>query len=379
MEGMIFYLSFCMVIATGLVSCDDATTNDEVNLGSDQIAKLRGFDAQNHYVTSKDGYIINVVRIAPVRKTNKRPVLFNHGSTQSSTYFMTNSVGASPKDWSNLDANSMSISDLEALLINEPNSKCMPLLLASFGHEVWLINRRGTEFSLGKVSSNEEGNPIKNAGASLIGGLVGRLASNDSSTSHDQLAEQSTKKSSENTASYIPSLIQLLLKPQLNLGSIGNTLDGRYWNFSLDEQAVNDVTAIVKYVLEKTDSKKIAYIGHSLGNGLMFMLQSEQPEYGDIIEPFLAWSPDFYLGHTTSILKPLLIALQPILSTALIPFPPTPVDPLTRTLLALLCQTSLAQATICRFLDNSMFGFSGDQQETVSSLIFRLKNLLLTK
>lgn len=119
-------------------------------------------------------------------------------------------------------------------------------------------------------------------------------------------------------------------------------------------------------MLEKTGSKKVAYIRHSLGNGLMFMLQSERPEYGEIIKPFLAWSPDFYLGHTTSILRPLLEALQPILTAALIPFPPTPVDPLTRTLLALLCQTNLAQATICRSLDDSMFGFSGAQQMTVS-------------
>lgn len=45
-----------------LVSCDDTTSNDEVNLSSDQIAKLRGFESQNHYITSEDGYIINLVR-----------------------------------------------------------------------------------------------------------------------------------------------------------------------------------------------------------------------------------------------------------------------------------------------------------------------------
>lgn len=46
---------------------------------------------------------------------------------------MTNSVNASPKDWSNLNAGSMSMEELEALLADEPTSRSMPLLLASFG------------------------------------------------------------------------------------------------------------------------------------------------------------------------------------------------------------------------------------------------------
>lgn len=336
-------------------SADDLTTDDEVNLSSDQIAKLRGFQAENHYVSTPDAYIINVVRILPVKRTSKRPVIFNHGSTQSSTYFMTNSVNARPVDYTNLSLSSMNGSQLEQLLIKDPQSKCMPLLLASFGHEVWLINRRGTEYSLGRVGDLTNGS-ILNLELDFAGNLTSGISS------------LLTTSISSLFPSGLVSLLELLFKPQINLASIPNTFDASYWNFSLDEQAKYDLPAVITYVLNKTNSDQVAYVGHSLGNGVMFMLQSEHPEWAQKVEPFLAWSPDFYLGHTTSILRPLLVLLQPLLSTALIPFPPTPIDPLTRTLLATLCQTKLAQKSVCLLFDELQFGFSG-LQETLPAFV----------
>lgn len=341
-------------IALLFARADDPLTNDVVNLSSEEIARLRQFPVESVRITSRDGYYIRLTHISPIKEptTRKRPVIFNHGSTQSSTYFMVNSVNARPKDYSRLNAGSMSQAELEELLLEDPQTTCLPLLLASFGHHTYMVDRRGTEFSLGK----EGGAP-----SSLISSLYGGLArAADDASSSSWLT---------NLGSSVGGLFSLLLKPQLNLASIPNTLDANYWNFSLDEQAANDLPAIITYVLEQTNSTKVAYVGHSLGNALMFMLQSQQPEWADKVEPFLAWSPDIYLGHTTSILKPLLLSLQPILSAALIPFPPTPVDPLTRSLLALLCQTKLAQDTICRLLDDAQFGYSGAQQRTVSLLI----------
>lgn len=350
---IVLLVAICLL---GTVIGDDPTTNDEVNIGSDKIAQLRNFQVVNHYVTSKDGYIINVIEIKPVKESSKRPVIFNHGSTQSSTYFMTNSVGARPKNFADLDAGSMSQNDLERLLKDDPVAKCFPLLLACFGHRVFLINRRGTEFSLGKTSNiSSIGDPIQ----SVLG-------------SFKSIFQRSARQADEpaNPLSGLQSFLGLLTKPPLNLGSIPNTLDSGYWNFSLTEQ-VDDLVAILEFVGNLTESQKVAYVGHSFGNGLMFMLQSEHPEYADKVEPFLAWSPDFYLGHTTSILAPLLIGLKPILMAGSFPFPPTPIDPLTRTLLAALCQTKLAQRSICLLLEQAMWGFSGDQQETVSVQLHR--------
>lgn len=352
---MIKALRHLFIVATAVILvlkepsalADDATTNDEVNLPTDQIAKLRGFEAENHYVNTEGGYQINLVRILPVKKTNKRPVIFNHGSTQSSTYFVTNSVNARPKNFADLDAGSMSQNDLEHLLAQEPVAKSLPFLLACFGHENWMINQRGTEFSLGKSGST----PTES---------LDKLTSGLEATSSGRQSDS-------------PSLLDSILggffnlfKPQLNLASIPNTLDTRYWNFSLDELAKYDLPAILLYVLNHTSCDKVAYVGHSFGNGVMFMLQSEQPQWADKVEPFLAWSPDFYLGHTTSILAPLLLTLQPALAATSTPFPPTPIDPLTRTLLANLCETKLAQETVCLLVEELQFGFSGDQEETVS-------------
>lgn len=354
--GVVVYL----LVAGNLVAfmgADDPNTNDVVNLSSEEIARLRQFRVESIRVTSSDGYYIRLTHIFPVKEnTNKRPVIFNHGSTQSSTYLMVNSVNARPKDYSNLDAGSMSESDLRILLLSDPQSTCFPLLLASFGHHVYLIDRRGTEYSLGRETTNS-GDVI----STLTGGW-GREAADDENSSPN-------RSWLSDLGSGLSGLFSLLLKPQLNLGSIPNTLDAGYWNFSLDEQAIHDLPVIIIRVLKDTNSTKVAYVGHSLGNALMFMLQSQQPEWADKVEPFLAWSPDIYLGHTTSILKPLLGALEPVLASTLMPFPPTPIDPLTRSLLALLCQTKLAQNTICRLLDEAQFGYSGSQQRTVSELV----------
>lgn len=71
------------------------------------------------------------------------------------------------------------------------------------------------------------------------------------------------------------------------------------------------------------------------------------------------------------------IGLQPVLSLVSVPFPPTPLDPLTRTLLASLCETELSQETICRLLENSMFGYSGDQQLIIIKLLLLLLDKLM--
>lgn len=69
-----------------------------------------------------------------------------------------------------------------------------------------------------------------------------------------------------------------------------------FWNWSIDQIALLDLPAAIDYIIEITGRKNIAYLGHSQGSRVMFMLMSRRKKYNHIIKPFIAMSPHFYDG-----------------------------------------------------------------------------------
>lgn len=84
--------------------------------------------------------------------------------------------------------------------------------------------------------------------------------------------------------------------------SANNTLfsydQPEYWNWSLDELALVDLPATIEHIRFMTGRKQIAYIAHSQGTMAMFMLMSREQKYNNIIRPFIALAPYFYLRNT---------------------------------------------------------------------------------
>lgn len=84
--------------------------------------------------------------------------------------------------------------------------------------------------------------------------------------------------------------------------------DWRYWDFSFHEIALYDLPATIDYILEKSQRKSLAYVGHSQGNLAMFILQSFHPHWAEKVKPFVALSPvaiipDVYFGLVRSLIK----------------------------------------------------------------------------
>lgn len=76
--------------------------------------------------------------------------------------------------------------------------------------------------------------------------------------------------------------------------------NGKYWDFSLDEEAGYDLPASIEYVKEKTGYEKVDYLGHSQGTAIFFIKYMDDPEYimknigrfvGLGVVPSLAHSP----------------------------------------------------------------------------------------
>lgn len=76
-----------------------------------------------------------------------------------------------------------------------------------------------------------------------------------------------------------------------------------FWNYSFDEMAKYDLTAIIDYALNATGQEKLYYVGHSQGTTSAFALLSESPEYNKKIEIFIALAPVATVGYITCAIK----------------------------------------------------------------------------
>lgn len=78
--------------------------------------------------------------------------------------------------------------------------------------------------------------------------------------------------------------------------------DPRFWDYNIRELALYDLPAMIDYICKDTGYDRIAYIGHSQGNGTMFISLSKGmvPELGKKLTYFGALAPAVYAGPLTS-------------------------------------------------------------------------------
>jgi len=77
--------------------------------------------------------------------------------------------------------------------------------------------------------------------------------------------------------------------------------DPRFWDWTIRDLAMYDFPAMVNHVCDVTGYFKIAFIGHSQGNGLAFLSLSKglRPELGKKLSLFVALAPAVYAGPLT--------------------------------------------------------------------------------
>lgn len=265
-------------VATGTDSLTTSHENEEAinleGLTTAEIINLRKFKAIDHYIVTSDGYILNLVEaVNPLIRENggylnsKETVLFSHGIQTSCRDFVVNSVGAKLKNFSHLNANSMSLEQLD-LLSKEPTTSSLVFTLLNFGHHVWLLNRRGSMESRGHVNMFNSGNHSVKVHDEISAERNPQAFLELYKMAKEILSTQRTDKRS----SFITEL-----KTSFKLRKI-DTINKAFWNYSLDEQARYDFPEVVSFILKSTGRSKLSVVGHSAAGAVFLMSLSMYPD-----------------------------------------------------------------------------------------------------
>ncbi|KAJ6651144.1 hypothetical protein lerEdw1_000764 [Lerista edwardsae] len=65
----------------------------------------------------------------------------------------------------------------------------------------------------------------------------------------------------------------------------------KFWDFSFHEMAMNDLPAMINFILKKTRQKQLYYVGYSQGSTIGFIAFSSMPELSQKIKMFFALAP----------------------------------------------------------------------------------------
>lgn len=89
--------------------------------------------------------------------------------------------------------------------------------------------------------------------------------------------------------------------------------DPRFWSFEWHDIAIRDLPAMLNYILKKTESEKLSYIGHSQGGTTFLVLNSMDPAVGlKTIRSAHLLAPACFVGNARTDLR----ALAPILGAS---------------------------------------------------------------
>ncbi|XP_060538203.1 lipase member M-like, partial [Pantherophis guttatus] len=79
-----------------------------------------------------------------------------------------------------------------------------------------------------------------------------------------------------------------------------------FWNFSLHEMGIYDLTAMTEFILHKTGQQKIFYAGHSVGSAIAYVAFSVRPHLAEKIKLFFALGPAYTFQKAISPLVQIL-------------------------------------------------------------------------
>ncbi|XP_015172147.1 PREDICTED: uncharacterized protein LOC107064237 [Polistes dominula] len=89
------------------------------------------------------------------------------------------------------------------------------------------------------------------------------------------------------------------------------TENPNFWKFSYHDIGLHDIPKSIDYVLDYTNSKKLFYIGYSMGTTISYVMLSMKPSYNDKMRLVISLGPISYFKHKLPPLLDNLMKLVP--------------------------------------------------------------------
>lgn len=236
--------------AEPIKECVGCPSDPDLHRNVSEIIRSRGFLAEEHDIVTKDGYILTVQRIVnpkvrPEFRAKLKPAILQHGLMSSSVDWVINSLHVEPEVYPAAGANG---------------------------------GQQPPSAAPNELPSNE-----------LLGSLLGDSQQHPNALGF-YLANQGYDVFLANSRGNIYGQRHTKL----------SSWQPKFWAFTFDEQIKYDLPDTIEYVQKLTGHKKVSYVGHSQGTAMMFGLLSDQPDYADIVEPFVALAPVAYVNNSIS-------------------------------------------------------------------------------
>uniref|UniRef100_A0A6G1S4L0 Gastric triacylglycerol lipase n=1 Tax=Aceria tosichella TaxID=561515 RepID=A0A6G1S4L0_9ACAR len=362
-----------------------------------------GFIAREYEYVSQDSVMLSIVRgTNPLFNggehglDNKQPIIFLQGTTLGSSLALENSQNVKPRDFSHLDVNDHSRAQLIQEIGSDPSARNFLFLALNFGHEVWILNRRG--FSGSRRRLKDKNRTLADAmravpdtifgfkyigDPALTGGLIsGRPRAKRSLPGFDanawltdemtRLLNQSSKIQDKARALFAPlSLVKmpegmLLFTDEQFQQEFIETFNPDFWNFSLDEQAKYDLPATIDFVLEKTGKKKVHLVGLSCGGAIILLAHAENPKLAEKVGASVLWAPSVNLGSGSDIVFQLSY-IVPFTQGIVGPLPALFLNRPLQTIFQRYCKSSPQALRTCNLMYDSAYG-RGASQSTLGPI-----------
>lgn len=144
----------------------------------------------------------------------------------------------------------------------------------------------------------------------------------------------------------------------------------RFWDFSMDEIAQNDLPATIDYILANTGQSQLHYVAYSQGTTTFMMLLSQQPSYNHRIMTSHLMGPGVYLCNMRSQLAVIgtQVIFQPFISSLITrkSMSTHPLFKLVRAISPTVCKWT---PSVCVMVMHWITGWGSPYLNTVSSTI----------